>query len=581
MSVPKSYLPFKDYHVVQIRDISPDQLKFSAKKIKKDREKISHTSILNFVAKSFGIKGGFSEYSKVYETEILPFLLKNNLTKQVDICAPRKPGMGYPPRMSKQKIAERIFVSNLPVPERIFTGYDFDYENTISDGYWYFNQRSQDEGVLREITHPSDGLKAVSHNLEIAKTNKDYVVKGHIGYSDRSLVDFILGGYDQDIQTGFNLIGDDLVQPREQSSVIHLYNNDMEAESYKDSLKASCLVMDVFKQRIDSQDKGWVEIIPFNKNLVFLKGSDGDFDIVFSGLKSYEFQHKFMQDQLKISDVPYFVSDYAFNRWNYFEYKGWCEKDEHESECNFYSTGGKSSNYPGSTEILISYHKKNSDFESRVKISNKCIGGFKKIKIGSNKICISSIVSINDFYEFIAENESYLSTRVGDELSAVNADEDKSLAAACTWFDALAYCSWYTKKYGIPVRLLTSDEYLEMRKNSVGYSPEESIHKDLIYTNPKTKLEYTAHPPYMAESEFQSLHLTYRKDIPTINLESGLEFLNSNDFSEWMSDKTCVRSASLASFYRHGHVARSAPPLDSSGKYKHQKIGFRICYDIS
>ena len=591
MSVPKSYLPFKDYHVVQIRDISPDQLKFSAKKIKKDREKISHTSILNFVAKSFGIKGGFSAYSKVYQETILPFLLENNLTKQVDLCTPRKPGMGRLLKISKQQVSERIFVSGSPIPKRIFTGYDFDHENTISDGFWYFNNHVQDKGIfskiiqsgynLQSFSEPGVCLKTVVHNLEIAKNHGDELLKGSLGYSDRSLVDFILGGYDQDIQTGFNLIGDDLVQPREKSSVIELYNNDMEAESYKESLKASCLVMDVFRQRIDSQDKGWVEIIPFNNNLVFLKGDDGEFDIVFLGLKDYEFQHKFMQGQLKIADVPYFVSDYAFKRWHYFEYKGWWERDEHESECHFYRTGGMSRSYPGSTEILSSYHKRFNGFESRVKVNNKCISGFAKIKTGSNKICISPLVSISDFNEFLGENESYLRARVGDELSAVNADDNKALAAACTWFDALAYCSWYTSKYGIPVRLLTSTEYMDIRKDSIGFTLEESIHQDLIYTDPATKKVYEKHPPYMAENEFQSLNLTYRKDIPTLKLGNGLEFLNSNDFSEWMSDKTCVRSASLACFYRHGHVARSKPPLDSSGKYKHQKIGFRICYDIS
>lgn len=591
MQTSTSYLPFKNFHVVPVREISPKELKVSAKKIRKDREKISHTSILNFIAKSFGVKGGFSAYTKIYEEEIIPFLLKNNLTKQADLCSLRYPGFGYPPKVSKQKIAERIFVSGLPMPKRLFTGYDFDYANTISDGFWYFNNHVQNEGIFSEIiqtgynlqsfSEPGVCLKTVVHNLEIAKNHGNEILKGSLGYSDRSLKDFILGGYDQDIQTGFNLIGDDLVQPRNRPSIIELYNNDMEAESYKESLNASCLVMEVFRQRIDGQDKGWVEIIPFNDNLAFLKGSGGEFDFIFLGQKDYEFQHKFMQGQLKIADVPYFVSDYAFKRWHYFDYKGWWEQDEHESECHFYRTGGTSRSYPGSIEILISYHKRFNGFESRDKINDKCISGFTKIKAADNKVCISPLVSISDFNEFLSENESYLRERVGDKLSAVNADNNKGLAAACTWFDALAYCSWYTNKYSIPVRLLTSDEYMDIRKDSTGFTLEESIQKDLIYTDPATKKVYEKHPPYMAESEFQSLNLTYRKNIPTINLENGLEFLNSNDFSEWMSDKTCVRSASLACFYRHGHVARSKPPLDSSGKYKHQKIGFRICYDIS
>lgn len=591
MSTPKCYLPFKNYHVVQIRDISPDQLKISAKKIKKDRERISYTSILNFVAKSFGIKGGFSEYAKVYEEEIQPFLIKNNLKKHVDICTPRYLGMGYFPTISKQKIAERFFCSDLSLPKKIFTGYNFDYENTISDGYWYFNNHTSSEGSFRKIIQPGHSLEsiveantsssAIKHNLEIAKVHGGEILRGNYGYSDRSLLDFVLGGYSHDIHTGFNLIGDDLVQPRTESSVIELYHNDMESESYRESLEANSLIMELFRQRIVSQAKGWIDVIPFNEYLVFLRGEDGQFDFVFPGLKDYEFQHKFMKGQLKISEVPYFISDYAFKRWQYFDYKGWQDKDEHESECHYYRNGGESRSYPGSDEILISYYKDLGFFDERVKKYNKCALGFTKDNILGSQICISQLISIRDFEEFLIENKDYISSRPGDNLLSVNCDANKALPAACTWFDALAYCSWYAKKYDIPVRLLNSKEYMDLRKESIGFTPEESIRQDLIYTNPITKIKYKTHPPYMAEKDFQSLYLTYQENIPRIELKNGLEFLNSNDFSEWVLDKTSIRSASLTSFYRHGDVVRSSPPLDSTGKYKHQKIGFRICYDIS
>lgn len=590
MQASTSYLPFKNFHVVPVREISPKELKISAKKIRKDREKISHTSILNFIAKSFGVKGGFSAYTKIYEEEIVPFLLKNNLTKQADLCSLRYPGFGYPPKVSKQKIAERIFVSGLPMPKRLFTGYDFDYANTISDGYWYFNNHVQNEGIFSEIiqtdynlqsfSEPGCFLKTVVHNLKIAKNHGDKILKGSLGYSDRSLEDFILGGYDQDIQTGFNLIGDDLVQPRNSPSLIELYNNDMEAESYKESLSVSCLVMEVFRQRIDGQDKGWVEIIPFNDNLVFLKGSGGEFDFVFFGQKDYEFQHKFMQGQLKIADVPYFVSDYAFNRWHYFGYKGWREKDSHESECHYYREGGKSSNYPGYDELLINYLKDHDVFSEESRKYTTYRDGFMKVPLGAKEICISNLISINDLSDFLSENEDYSNYRTGDDLLAVNADADRALPAACTWFDALAYCKWYGDKYKLPVRLLTSSEYLSLREGHLGYSMKDSYRKDLIYIGPDNQA-YPKHPPYMSESSFQSLKVKYRHDIPKITLDNGLVFLNSNDFSEWISDKASIRSASLKSFRGNDNINRSSPPLDSSGKYRHQKIGFRICYDIS
>ena len=338
--------------------------------------------------------------------------------------------------------------------------------------------------------------------------------------------------------------------------------------------------MELFRQRIDGQDQGWVEIMPFNNNLVFLKGRDGNFDFVYRGLKDHEFQHKFMENQLKIADVPYFVSDYAFDRWHYFEYKGWREKDNHESECHYYKMGGESSNYPGSNEILINYLKYQQLFSDQVRHYGTYQNGFLPVSLLEEEICISNLVSIKDFNEFLSENSEYLEYRVGDAILPINSDTDEALPVACTWFDALAYCKWYGDKYKIPVRLLSSSEYLSLRKECVGLSLKDSIHEHLRYTGPNNHV-YSKHPPYMPEDSFQSLKVEYKKGISEIEHGSGLVFLNSNDFAEWVSDKACIRSASLKSFYGNDNVNRSSPPLDSSGKYKHLKIGFRICYDMS
>lgn len=69
------------------------------------------------------------------------------------------------------------------------------------------------------------------------------------------------------IQAGFNLLGDQLVQPREQESVFQIYNTN------KENL-AECIIhcnkkMNLFLQRIEELNQGWVEVIPFNDNLIF------------------------------------------------------------------------------------------------------------------------------------------------------------------------------------------------------------------------------------------------------------------------------------------------------------------------
>lgn len=581
MQASKSYLPLKKCHIVEVDGISPEQLKLSAVKIKKDREKISHTSILNFITKSFGIKGGFSEYKKVYEQDILAFMDKHGLKEHVDLFSPRNVGdTCITFKISRQSLSERLFISDLPIPERVFTGYDFDYGTSISDGFYYFNNdlRSRDQPLFG--LKPGEGLSVISSNVEIARVHGNEIIPGHLGYSNRLLKDFVLGGYDLDLDAGFNLLGDDLVFPRNQQSVIQTYNNGMEEDSYKDSLKASCLIMDLFRERIGDEGVGWVDILPFNESLIFIKGSDGQFDLIFKNLKDKSFKHEFMDGKLKISDVPYFVSDYSFKRWYYFDYKGWHEKDEHESECHYYRSGGKVSNYPGYDELLASYIKDKNLFNGKEWTYDTCIDGFTAVSIGTKKLCISDLISINDLNLFLNDSEDYSKYRVGDNLLTVNADADKDLPAACTWFDALAYCRWYGDKYNLPVRLLTSSEYLSLREGRIGFTMNESYRKDLLYIDSTNKV-FPKHPPCMSEDKFQTLKVIFRKDILRLNLKNGLSFINSNDFSEWVSDKACIRSASLKSFRGNDNINRSSPPLDSSGKYRHQKIGFRICYDIS
>jgi hypothetical protein len=580
MQAPKSYLPFKNCHIVAIDGISPEKLKISAKKIQKDREKISHTSILNFIAKSLGIKGGFSEYAKVYEEEILPFMDKHGLKQHVDLIKPRNVGFTcITLKISKQSLSERLFTSGLPLPQRVFTGYDFNYASSISDGFHYFNSnlRRSDEslfGLKRGLA-----FETILSNVEIARLHGDEVIPGDLGYSDRLLKDYVLGGYDFNLDAGFNLIGDDLVFPRNQKSVIQTYNDDMLGDEYENSLKANCLIMNLFRERIGEEGCGWVEIIPFNENLVFIKGGGGQFDIIFKNLKEKDFKHTFMGGNLKISDVPYFVSDYSFKRWSYFDYKGWHEKDNHESECHYYNTGGKAGDHPGCYEILVSYFNDIDLYKRESRKFKVCRDGF--IELSSKEICISNLVSIKNFYEFLNERDDYSAYRNGDDVLAVNADPDNSMPVACTWFDALAYCKWYSDKFEIPVRLLSSNEYISLRGDTLGLSIKDSSCEDLIYIDPTDGKAFLKHPPYMNEDKFQALKVIFREDIGVLNFENGLSFLNSNDFSEWMSDKTCIRSASLKSFYGNDNIIRSSPPLGSSGKYKHQKIGFRICYDIS
>ncbi|NES63602.1 hypothetical protein G3343_22240, partial [Vibrio parahaemolyticus] len=81
-SIPTTYIPLEKFHIVPLTGLSPAELKISAKRTSRDREKITHTTKLNAIAKRLGITGGFAAYEKEYNGSLLPFMAKHNLRKR-------------------------------------------------------------------------------------------------------------------------------------------------------------------------------------------------------------------------------------------------------------------------------------------------------------------------------------------------------------------------------------------------------------------------------------------------------------------------------------------------------------------
>ncbi|MEK5744525.1 hypothetical protein VXE41_16800, partial [Acinetobacter variabilis] len=103
------------------------------------------------------------------------------------------------------------------------------------------------------------------------------------------------------IQSGFNLLGDQLIQPREKESVFQFYNSNKTAVA--ESLVHCNKKMNLFIQRIEEINQGWIEVLPFNENLIFLKGENGDYDFIFKNQRDEEFEHQIYEPYLKRADV--------------------------------------------------------------------------------------------------------------------------------------------------------------------------------------------------------------------------------------------------------------------------------------
>ena len=58
------FLPTKDFHVLHITGLSPDDLKQAYKTCDKDKNVFKLNSALNFMIKNFGLTGNISDYTR-------------------------------------------------------------------------------------------------------------------------------------------------------------------------------------------------------------------------------------------------------------------------------------------------------------------------------------------------------------------------------------------------------------------------------------------------------------------------------------------------------------------------------------
>lgn len=647
LSAPVSYLPLKQFHIVPIVALDPASLKASAKKAKCDREKIKYNTLLNAIAKALGIKGGFAEYQRIYDSELVPFMKMHGMKKRVDLLKQRQKGFDtYLTDITHQDLSERLFFSGLELPEKIFTGYNFDYKHTIDDGVYYFNSKicinpksrvlsvteieaicgKRDTYSPLEITESvgpynlrsmvNDGrssamLKSIAeHNIKIAHSHptivldcpydkkslksfldlgkKDYepdnaAIQASIDqynhFASRTLLDVVVGSFINDLDLSFNLLGDSLIYPAKYPNEVELYLGNTTRASLNQDKEFVSIQFDLFRNRIALGEDGWIEVIPFSNNLIFLKGSDGQYDFVFKNQRDKCFEHQIFGKSLKRADIPSCISDYQFFRWHYFEYQGWRHMDSHNSENLFYEEGGKlPGHYPGRDAILQSYHEAKHNFIPKLKKNSAKLSGFKEVMLSSKPLMISNLITIDELYRFKEDNSDYLDYRKGDKLDSVNAELDSSLPAAVTWFDVLAYINWFEKETNVPIRLLSLAEYEKLRAPEGIPKERVPVVSDLEFVDQFGNV-FPKHPPYMAPDAFQELTCRFG-NTEMYQSNTGLKFLKSNSFAEWLQESACIRSGNLKSFYNDDFHIRSTAPLDSTGKYKGVKIGFRLCYDL-
>ena len=575
MKQPTAYLPLEKFHIIPINGLSPYEIKASVSDVSRDREKIKHLTLLNACAKALGVKEGFAGYKSEYASKLKPFMEKHQLITHADLVSTRHDGH-YSSifRLNYQDISERLFFSQKPIPKKLFTGYNFHYENHFDDGVMLYGEIFRLNGIELDL----------SEKVKLANKYplKEIPTPSYKFCDKRSVIDMIIGSENSIlIYSGFNVIGNQLVYPRQTDTPeLCLYNRTPEDIDTENEF------FNLFVKRIDEIGQGWVDIIPYNENLIFLRGEKGEYSFVFRNQRDKVFTHNSeFEPYLKRSEVPRFNEDYHFNRWYYFEHKGFKHKLLHEAEAEFYAKGGNVRTYPGLDTVLKNYIYDEYKKTLKTLASEKVFEGFQRFELSEGKVLmVSDLISIEGFKEFMYVNSEYLGRRIGlDNLNTVNNETDESLPVALTGYDVLKYIDWFNTRHGIETRLLSLEEYNAITPFAPLYDNYEVIRE--FYSSEAASYcvftdkagNATRKPPYMEEDKFQSLKMQFHN--PKFKFKNQLRFMDSHFFAEWLRDFSCVRSKSLTSI-GSDNIFRLKPPLSSTGRWKYIKIGFRLCYEL-
>ena len=576
---PDKFLPFDNYHVAPIGGIDPASLKKAARlartRYRDDERRLPHNLVLNHIAKSLGFRGGWGGYVCDYRDRLDGFMREHGLVSRSDVFAPVPPDGDTVVRLTSRQIADRLFSSGRSMPRRIFVGAGVDAFDLL--------EAAPAQGLKVGFMTSGKGLAfADIEPARIDRTVPPYSYSLHSPEAELSLLELV-GAFG-------NLIGDQLCDAGSGETIVaRLYDID---DARREELQTFGLLV---RRILDAIPSGWVDVIPYNDRLAFLKGPSGGYEFVFGGMRDAAFTRNVHAPFLRDKDVSKSEDANDFELHLYFNYRGWLESDTHDAETAFYADGGSPANYPGPDEILKAHLARNGNYVPPVK---KAPGrpGYTLVERAGHRLYFSELVTVERFNRFLDRNPDYAAHRrsllAGEPPETVN-DEPAHLPAAATWYDARAYARWIKRTRKLPVRLPTQEEYLILAANLVPdrISDEElreALGKRLCVFFDVQGNRFDGHPPYMTHAEFARLPYRYDGDrIEWTEATTGLKTIHSAWFGEWLLPVGAAINGRFLCSQRDVHLAakmrisaeRGRFAAWSTGKYKSMKIGFRLVYE--
>ncbi|MDQ8206858.1 SUMF1/EgtB/PvdO family nonheme iron enzyme [Coraliomargarita sp. SDUM461003] len=578
--VASRYIPFKKYHIAELSDLSPEAIKSAARTARKkynDREELKQSTALNFISKKLGATGGFAGYSKLYQSEIKPFMDQYGLKHREDLIKPRCewcPSVNISPA----QIADQLFLGHGKQVTRLFTGYDVDWAG-IDAAFYKKQQRSSFMNISNPI-HRFDLVEQCNSLIREHPFEEDWYPE-HPANEVIQMIRVHLISDSRSTLAGTYFPENEFTSER----VLALYcDNTYALELHREDRDRLLRNLEVFRKWMAAVPMGWVDVLRFNDNLIFLRGADGAYDFLIRKAKDRPFVHQ-VGENLKQKHTPKSNDAYHYNRWLYFEYDGWKEMDAHKAEELHYAKGGTAKDYP--QDALKQYLIDQGVYTSPEKTASPSDAyqqpteDFHRLTLGGRGVYVSDLISIDQFSEFMKDPQcDYRLER--EEVKNVECwkspnQNSSDLPASVTWCDANAYAAWVSQKCGLPVRLLKESEYYEMYKQAANpyqfkgwlYAPHCDIGPGLE--------GWIAENSHLSEYEL-TWNSTFRCE--QVQHPGGVTICRNYRFGEWINERGCVvNTAFLGSLvYPELSAQRAYWSETLTGEYKLMRIGFRLCY---
>lgn len=576
----------KKYWSMKLNGLHPDHIKESARQLRTEKlenespDSLKATKLQKNLAIALGSKN-FDIWSQSSDG-LIDFMAKHDLTKPSDLITwSNPPSEGS--AISARQLSDRLFNSDLTLPKKIFTGVGCSL-------YEINNYGRADIDTLSGFDTIGDESRL---NWCIKNFDKTFTLKNV--YTNRFELqyvtgkDLILHAFRHDyISNAFNLLGDNLLLPNA---------NDPELTIYKQSekqLKFTRKIIQYFRDAIELSTDGWVEVIPYNENIIFLKGRNGNFDWVIRDQRDEKYLGNQFFPIFKADELPSAMKQSALKTHLYYETGIWLEKLEHDAEHHHYNNGGTIETWPGYEKLIENKLISNDSYKLPKQRTYRPEAGFVAHRINNYCLMISELITIKQFLEFYdsstwqnirSERKTFRNKILEPDLYSVNCNEcSDELPVSVTWFDAVAYCKFYEEKTKLPVRLLQVEEWKQISPKPLrdihnngwgdgilkwgvyggdGVIGSESSHREVINTADDT-------------------YMKFNKNLDWARNSNGLNFLNIVDFGEWLGDYQNGRAPAANSAtglsLMTGPLDREYLPANLTMRYEGLKVGFRLCY---